>query len=88
MVERVNAGLARVRAQWKRLRRLPVSTDVVECIRAQLATGARILKAAKTLDVGTGTARPEPCLNGTPAHDVCLWIALTSYLAERVSFCS
>jgi DNA invertase Pin-like site-specific DNA recombinase len=52
---RVNAGLARARAQGKRLGRRPVSTDVVERIRAQLATGTGILKTAKTLGVGTGT---------------------------------
>src|SRR5207237_1461955 len=51
----VNAGLARARAQGKRLGRRPVSTDVVERIRAQLATGAGILKSAKALGVGTGT---------------------------------
>src|SRR5438270_2004678 len=33
---RVNAGLARARAQGKRLGRRPVSADVVERIRAQL----------------------------------------------------
>jgi len=32
-----------------------VSTDVVERIREQLATGAGILKTAKLLRVGTGT---------------------------------
>jgi DNA invertase Pin-like site-specific DNA recombinase len=32
-----------------------VSRDVVERIRAQLATGAGILKTAKELGVGTGT---------------------------------
>jgi DNA invertase Pin-like site-specific DNA recombinase len=52
---RVNAGLARARAQGKRLGRRPVSADVVERIRAQLATGVGILKTAKLLGVGTGT---------------------------------
>jgi DNA invertase Pin-like site-specific DNA recombinase len=52
---RVNAGLARAKAQGKRLGRRPVSTDVVERIRAQLATGTGILKMAKALGVGTGT---------------------------------
>jgi DNA invertase Pin-like site-specific DNA recombinase len=45
----------RARAQGKRLGRRPVSTDVVERIREQLATGAGILKTAKALGVGTGT---------------------------------
>jgi DNA invertase Pin-like site-specific DNA recombinase len=52
---RVNLGLARARAQGKRLGRRPVSIDVVERIRAQLATGAGILKTAKVLGIGTGT---------------------------------
>jgi DNA invertase Pin-like site-specific DNA recombinase len=52
---RVNAGLARARAQGKRLGRRPVSADVVERIRSHLATGTGILKTAKALRVGTGT---------------------------------
>ena len=52
---RVNAGLARARAQGTRLGRRPVSNAVVERIREQLATGTGILKTAKTLGVGTGT---------------------------------
>jgi DNA invertase Pin-like site-specific DNA recombinase len=52
---RVNAGLARARAEGKRLGRRPVSADVVDRIRAQLTTGAGILKTAKTLGIGTGT---------------------------------
>jgi DNA invertase Pin-like site-specific DNA recombinase len=52
---RVNAGIARARAQGKRLGRRPVSDDVVQRIRAELATGAGILKTAKMLGVGTGT---------------------------------
>jgi DNA invertase Pin-like site-specific DNA recombinase len=55
IVERVKAGLSRVRSQGKRLCRRPVSRDVVERIREQLATGAGILKTAKALGVGTGT---------------------------------
>jgi DNA invertase Pin-like site-specific DNA recombinase len=52
---RVNAGLARARAQGKRLGRRPIRPDVVERIRAQLVAGAGILKTAKALGVGTGT---------------------------------
>jgi len=55
IVERVKAGLSRARSQGKRLGRRPVSTDVFEHIREQLATGAGILKTAKALGVGTGT---------------------------------
>jgi DNA invertase Pin-like site-specific DNA recombinase len=52
---RVNLGLARARAHGKRLGRRPVSTDVVERIREQLATGAGILKTAKAIGCGVGT---------------------------------
>jgi DNA invertase Pin-like site-specific DNA recombinase len=55
IIERVKAGLSRARSRGKRLGRRPVSTDVVERIRAQLATGAGILKSAKALGIGTGT---------------------------------
>jgi DNA invertase Pin-like site-specific DNA recombinase len=55
IVERVKAGLSRARSQGKRLGRRPVSRDVVERIRDQLATGAGILKTAKQLGIGTGT---------------------------------
>jgi DNA invertase Pin-like site-specific DNA recombinase len=55
IVERVKAGLSRARSQGKRLGRRPVSGDVVDRIREQLATGAGSLKTAKALGVGTGT---------------------------------
>jgi DNA invertase Pin-like site-specific DNA recombinase len=55
IVERVKAGLSRARSQGKRLGRRPVNDAVVQRIREQLATGAGILKTAKTLNVGTGT---------------------------------
>jgi DNA invertase Pin-like site-specific DNA recombinase len=55
IVERVKSGLARARSQGKRLGRRPVCVEVVERIREQLATGAGILKTAKSLGVGTGT---------------------------------
>jgi DNA invertase Pin-like site-specific DNA recombinase len=48
IVERVKAGLSRARAHGKRLGRRPVSTDLVERIREHLATGAGILKTAKS----------------------------------------
>ena len=51
----INLGLARARSQGKRLGRRPVSENVVERIREQLATGAGILKTAKELGCGTGT---------------------------------
>ncbi len=52
---RVNAGLARARAQGKRLGRRPISDAVLAKIREKLTTGAGILTTAKTLGVGTGT---------------------------------
>jgi DNA invertase Pin-like site-specific DNA recombinase len=55
ITERVRAGLSRARSQGKRLGRRPISDDVVERIRAQLATGTGILRTAKALGVGTGT---------------------------------
>ena len=55
IVERVKSGLSRARSQGKRLGRRRVGENVVECIREQLATGAGILRTAKTLGVGTGT---------------------------------
>jgi len=42
-------------ARESSLARRPVSRDGVERIRAELATGAGILKTAKTFGVGTGT---------------------------------
>jgi DNA invertase Pin-like site-specific DNA recombinase len=55
IIERVKAGLSRARSQGKRLGRRPVSGDVVQRIRAELATGAGILKTAKALRCGVGT---------------------------------
>ena len=55
IVEQVKAGLSQARSQGKRLGRQPVSAEVVERIREQLATGTGILKTAKALGVGTGT---------------------------------
>jgi len=53
--ERVKVGLARARAEGKRLGRRPASEAVVKRIREELTTGAGILKTAKALGVGTGT---------------------------------
>lgn len=57
IAERVKAGLARARSQGKRLGRRPVSDEVIERIREQLATGVGILRTAKMLGVGTGTVQ-------------------------------
>lgn len=55
IVERVNAGLARARAQGKRLGR-PRSTDDA-AIRARLAAGNGILKTAKLCGVGSSAVQ-------------------------------
>jgi DNA invertase Pin-like site-specific DNA recombinase len=55
IVERVKAGLSRAQSQGKKLGRRPVSADVVERVRARLATGAGILKVARELHLGVGT---------------------------------
>jgi DNA invertase Pin-like site-specific DNA recombinase len=55
IVERVKSGLARARSQGKRLGRRPVSENLVERIREQLASGTGILKTAKALGCGVGT---------------------------------
>jgi DNA invertase Pin-like site-specific DNA recombinase len=55
IVERVKAGLSRARSQGKRLGRRPVTKEVVERIREQLATGSGIIKTAKLIGCGVGT---------------------------------
>jgi DNA invertase Pin-like site-specific DNA recombinase len=55
IVERVKAGLSRARNQGKRLGRRPVSNDVVQRIREQLAGGSGIIKTAKLIGCGVGT---------------------------------
>jgi len=58
IVERVNAGLARARAQGKKLGRPTTITAVTERrIRAMHAKGTGKLKIAKTLGIGTGTVQ-------------------------------
>jgi DNA invertase Pin-like site-specific DNA recombinase len=57
IVERVKAGLARARAQGKRLGRptLPAATE--QRIRDRLATGMGILRVAKTIGVGVSAVQ-------------------------------
>lgn len=55
--ERVNAGLARARAEGKVLGRPKVSASVEARARKQLAKGTGILKVARTLGIGTGTVQ-------------------------------
>jgi DNA invertase Pin-like site-specific DNA recombinase len=55
--ERVMAGLARVRAEGKKLSRPKVATKKEAAIRARLAAGDAILKVAKALGVGASTVQ-------------------------------
>jgi len=57
IVERVNAGLARARAEGKTLGRPRVDTSVERKARAMLTKGTGILKTAKVLGIGTGTVQ-------------------------------
>jgi DNA invertase Pin-like site-specific DNA recombinase len=55
MVERINAGLARARAQGKTLGRPRVSADTERDIRKMRAKGTGLCKIARTLRVGVST---------------------------------
>ncbi len=55
--ERVNAGLARARAQGKTLGRPRVAPAVEKRVRASLTRGVGILKTARTLGLGTRTVQ-------------------------------
>lgn len=55
--ERVNAGLARARAQGKTLGRPKVAEGTEGAIRARLLAGEGIVKAAKALGVGVSTVQ-------------------------------
>ncbi len=57
IVERVNAGLARAKADGKTLGRPKVGDKKEDEIRAMLKGGTGILKTAKTLGIGTGTVQ-------------------------------
>ncbi|WP_207479608.1 recombinase family protein [Arenibaculum pallidiluteum] len=55
--ERVNAGLARARAQGKRLGRPQIAADKEAAVRASLAAGMGIQKIAKSLGVGVSVVQ-------------------------------
>jgi len=55
--DRVRAGLARARAEGKRLGRPTVSTKVERAVRAQRRKGKGIKKIARELGIGTGTVQ-------------------------------
>ncbi len=55
--ERVKAGLARARAQGKRLGRPRVSDDIEQAVRFQRRKGHGMFKIAKALRIGVGTVQ-------------------------------
>jgi DNA invertase Pin-like site-specific DNA recombinase len=57
ITERINAGLARARANGTKLGRRPVKLAVEARIRQLRAKGAGILKIGRTLGIGTGTVQ-------------------------------
>ncbi len=57
MRDRIKAGLARARAQGKRLGRPPVPPEVEQAIRDARAEGKGMLKIARELGVGTTTVQ-------------------------------
>jgi DNA invertase Pin-like site-specific DNA recombinase len=68
IVDRVNAGLRRARAQGKRLGRPPIAAQTEEAIRALLATGEGVRATARAVKVGIGTVqRVKSALASVPA---------------------
>lgn len=57
IVERVNAGLSRARAQGKQLGRRKTAQDIEDQIRTLRASGMGILKIAKQLGIGTSVVQ-------------------------------
>jgi DNA invertase Pin-like site-specific DNA recombinase len=57
IVERVKAGLARARAQGKRLGRPTLAPAIEQRIRERLAAGMGILRVAKTVGVGVSAVQ-------------------------------
>ncbi len=57
MRDRIKAGLARARAQGKRLGRPPVPPEVEQAIRDARAEGKGMLKIGRELGVGTATVQ-------------------------------
>ena len=55
--ERVRAGLARARAQGKRLGRPPVGREVEAAVRAARGAGKGIRRIATELGIGVGTVQ-------------------------------
>jgi DNA invertase Pin-like site-specific DNA recombinase len=57
IVERTVAGLARARANGKRLGRPKIASDVEAAVRASLAAGVGVLRTAKACGCGVGTVQ-------------------------------
>jgi DNA invertase Pin-like site-specific DNA recombinase len=55
--QRINAGLARARAQGKRLGRPRVDHRIEAKVRAELTKGTGVVKTAKALGIGVGTVQ-------------------------------
>src|ERR1700720_2103631 len=55
--QRVNAGLARAKAQGKRLGRPRVDHRIAARVRAELTKGTGVIKTAKALGIGVGTVQ-------------------------------
>ena len=60
MRDRIKAGLARARAQGKRLGRPPVPPEVEQAIRDARAEGKGMLKIGRELGVGIDALRHPP----------------------------
>ena len=57
IIDRVKAGMARAKAQGKRLGKPAVSAAKLEAVKAELARGTGLVKAARLHGVGTYTAQ-------------------------------
>jgi len=69
IVERVKAGLARVRTEGKRLGRPSAMTPTKERrVRALLAKKVGVVKIAKTVGLGTGTVQRIKATMGMARH--------------------
>jgi DNA invertase Pin-like site-specific DNA recombinase len=66
--QRVNAGLARARAQGKRLGRPRLVADKEASVRALLASGTGIVKAARLAGVGVSAVQRIKTAMGEAAH--------------------
>jgi hypothetical protein len=75
--QRVNAGLARARAQGRRLGRPPLAADKEASVRALLASGTGIAKAARCAPA-LCSGKPNDLAAGTASHQL-------NFLAARLN---